>query len=250
MKSLLNLPKHPRHWLIPKEALFSYNLLSSFDDSEKSFIEVGVLTGAWSLNLLRNFDVIKGYGIDPYPNLNSIKSQLLDDVSQYNFHLYSSFLELPSISNLISMIHIDGLHTEEAVLSDINFSLPLLRDNGILIVDDYLHPYFPGIASALYKSIETHNLSPFLHTGSKSYLCRKKYYNYYYLAVEAMLSAQSEIPWCRHWGEGASNAYVSTPAINGFTPILSLEFYKIKPTNVILPNWPSQPDFSKPQSPC
>ena len=61
--------------------------------------------------------------------------------------------------------------------------------------------------------------------------------------------SQDEIPWCRYWGEGYENAYVSPPEINGCKVLLSPERYEIKSSNTIQSIWPDQPDFSKPQVP-
>jgi len=250
MKTLQCVPVYDRHWIIPKEALLAFNYLSSFPIEQRYFLEVGVLTGSWSLNLLRNFSKVVGFGVDPYPNLSSIKDQFLLDVLNYDYKLYPDLALLPDLCRRISMIHIDGLHTQEAVLHDLEYSLPMLSDDGILIIDDYLHPYFPGVAAALYDSIPKFKLAPFLNTGAKSYLCRSHHYLKYFHLTEKIFSAQSEIPWCHHWGEGVSNAYISTPSVHSYIPILSPERYIIKPSNEIIKSWPEQPRLDKPQEPC
>lgn len=250
MKRLDNIPHYDRHWLIPKEALLAYNLMRLFDVKDRTFLEVGVLGGAWSLNLLRNFSVIKGIGIDPYPNLKQLRNQLLEDVKMYDYKLYSSFEDLIDLQFELSIVHIDGEHSENAVLADIKKGLDLLRGDGIIIVDDYLHPYFPGVASALYTAINKFDLAPFLNTGSKCYLCRSSLYEHYYDIVEKLLESQSEVPWARFWGEGSRNPYISYPDVRSFRPILSPEYYLIKESNKLIPYWPDQPDQRKPQESC
>ena len=101
------------------------------------------------------------------------------------------------------------------------------------IIDDYLHPYFPGIPAAIYQWIKEYSLSAFLCTGSKIYFSRNKYHSYWYGKLQEIFMAQDEIPWFSNWGEGYEIAYIYAPKINEYDVLLSPERYEIKPSNKI-----------------
>lgn len=50
-----------------------------------------------------------------------------------------------------SLCHLDGDHTVEGVLHDLELSFAVLEDGGLLVMDDYYNPMFPGVSEALNR---------------------------------------------------------------------------------------------------
>jgi len=237
-----NMPLAPEEWLIPKEALIAIAILNNFDKDKRLVIECGVLHGAWSLNILRNVESTSVLGIDPFPNLNKMRSQTLQRFRDLSFSLYSGWSECV-IGSSASMIHIDGLHTELAVYDDLRQAENYLSDDGIIIVDDYLSPIFPGVASGFFKFLHESDFAPFLATGSKIYITQKKNYLKWHSYLVESLEGQDVIKWCNYLGEGENVPYISWPDVNGFRVILSFDRTDPIPGNKLLDSWPSQPNF-------
>lgn len=239
---ILNVPVEPEEWLIPKEALLAIALLNNFDRGSRIVVEVGVLQGAWSLNILRNVQSARVLGIDPFPNLDKLRLETLQRFKDLDFSLYPSWSELV-IESPASIIHIDGLHTESAVYDDLRNADNILSEGGVLIVDDYLQPIFPGVASGFFKFLHESDFAPFLATGSKIYLTRKQKYSYWHSYLTDALAGQDIIKWCNYLGEGEDVPYISWPELKGFRVILSFERVDPVPGDKVLDEWPSQPKF-------
>lgn len=241
-KKIEFFPETDEEWMIPKEAIIANAILSSFTFNERLVIEVGVLGGAWSLNILRNVKNSKIIGIDPYPNLENLKNRALRRLENYNFQLIDNWSSL-KINQKVSLIHVDGLHTEQAVYNDLIKASEHLNDNGIIIVDDYLQPIFPGVAAGWLKFIFNSDYVPFLCTGSKTYLTKKKNHSFWINSIENAFSKQVVIPWCRYLGEGKDVAYISNQTINGSRVILSFERADPIDGDNLLDFWPKQPNL-------
>ena len=69
-------------------------------------------------------------------------------------------------------MHIDGLHTENQVLSDLEAISSRLTPDGVIVVDDFTSPWFPGVQSALYKFIGENGFRIFLVSMQKAYITR------------------------------------------------------------------------------
>lgn len=67
----------------------------------------------------------------------------------------STKLTAEDISNaagdLVRFWHIDGHHTEEALLSDLKLAADTLHPRGLICVDDMLHPHYPMLTTALHQ---------------------------------------------------------------------------------------------------
>lgn len=67
-------------------------------------------------------------------------------------------------------VHIDGDHTYEAVLSDIQLASTYLVDGGAVLIDDFMHEWYPdvteGILDALRVSKNLHPVAVIPRTGS------------------------------------------------------------------------------------
>lgn len=243
------LPETDKEWYIPKEALIANTILSSFNDHERSVIEVGVLNGAWSINILRNINKSIIYGIDPYPNMAGMKEETLKRLEKYNFTLFENWDNL-TIEDPVSVIHVDGLHTEDAVYKDLENAQKYLGEKGVIIVDDCLQPVFPGVAAGWIKFIMNSDFAVFLCTGSKAYITRKKDHSFWIDRMRNAFSKQNIIPWCNHLGENEDTPYISYPTIDGFKLLLSFERADPDKNDAILPIWPEQPYFPLVQTKC
>jgi hypothetical protein len=163
-------------WLDPIDALIA----CASTQNISHVMEIGVYKGGWALTTLLNSNSHKVYGIDPYPGLESIHSDLKSHIIKLQlasrFFLFDSKTEfLNKNSNLLnsfSIIHIDGEHTESAVQSDLEFAIKLLDENGIIIVDDFFDRRFPGVSSALLFFMKAYDFRIYLITDHKAYLCK------------------------------------------------------------------------------
>lgn len=234
------LPQSDEEWYIPKEALFANAILNAFEPEKRIALEVGVLHGAWSINVLRNVEGSAVTAVDPYPNMEGIRERTVERLEPFDFKLFKSWDDL-EMDKLVSLIHIDGLHTETAVFNDLKNAEKYLDVNGVIVVDDCLQPVFPGVAVGWIKYLLQSDFCCFMCTGSKAYLTRKIDHSFWIEKMRAALTQQSVIPWCNYLGEDEETAYVSYPTIDGYDVLLSFERADPKKGDPILPRWPKQP---------
>jgi len=71
-------------------------------------------------------------------------------------------------------LHIDGEHSESGVTNDLELATLLLNGEGVVAVDDFMHPAYPQITRAIFRYLDAHErkLSVFLCGYNQSYLCR------------------------------------------------------------------------------
>lgn len=240
LRKINHLPKSDDEWLIPKEALISVAILEKFKSESRLLIECGVLNGAYTLNILRNVLGSTAIGIDPYPNMSKLKARMMARMCGYKFNLLNSWNEL-NLSKKASLIHIDGLHTENAVYDDLVKATTHLHEGGVIVCDDYCQPIFPGVGIGYSKFILNFEYVPFLCTGSKAYICEIKHHQSWLSSCTEALSMQTTIPWVRHLGEGEDTPYVSMPLVKGYPTLLSWDYTRASSTSDLLPVWPNQP---------
>lgn len=170
-------------WLHPIDGRLAVILLEfagkGDTSSEIGFLEVGVWKGAWASVLLRNLDSVRGYGIDPFPGRPDFQEALISRFDQIGvsnrFELFASWKNFSKQQigpDKLSLIHIDGEHSESAVWADLHLAETYLADQGIIVVDDYKHFWFPGIASALYRFVYESEFRLIALTENKAYLVR------------------------------------------------------------------------------
>jgi hypothetical protein len=66
-------------------------------------------------------------------------------------------------------VHIDGDHSHNGAALDIADSLRVTKAHGLVVIDDYCHPDFPGVAAAAWEAVRSERLFPFAATPSKLY---------------------------------------------------------------------------------
>ena len=143
----------------------------------RSFLEIGVFRGAFAQIALMNNEDTTLTGIDPYPlpDAREVREQMWTGLIslglEKRFELFDSAASVP-ISSEFCVIHVDGEHTEIAVLNDLRFSSERLRAGGVLVVDDVRHRWFPGVAAAVFRFISDSGFRILADTGQKFYLVR------------------------------------------------------------------------------
>lgn len=77
------------------------------------------------------------------------------------------------------IVHVDGSHTFQNVWKDLEICDKILRETGIVVLDDFTNTQFPQVQAALYHYLSTtsSNLQLFLLGGNKAFLCRSKYHD-------------------------------------------------------------------------
>ena len=138
--------------------------------------EVGVWKGAWASVILKNCPRITTLiGVDPFPNADEVRQTLLQRVGKLGlgkrFTLVESFDGIPGDLEF-DLIHVDGMHTERQATFDLVQSAARLSDNGVLVLDDYSSPWFPGVQSAMYLFLREEDFRVFMVSPNKAYLAR------------------------------------------------------------------------------
>lgn len=156
---------------------------NSAETAQTSILEVGVWKGAWSSVMLKNVEEVRGFGIDPFPGRPDFEQNLLTRLESIGvrrrfelFHTWEQFNHRYTVADELSMIHIDGEHSETAVASDLRFASKCLADRGVIVIDDYRHFWFPGIASAMHGFLNESEFKIFAVTENKAYLVKEKFH--------------------------------------------------------------------------
>ena len=73
-------------------------------------------------------------------------------------------------------IHVDGEHTGQSVINDLEIADHLLSDRGIAVFDDFFSPGYPQVTQAIFQFLATRpgRLTLVLCGFNKGYLCRPK----------------------------------------------------------------------------
>lgn len=86
-------------------------------------------------------------------------------------------------ANKLRVLHIDGCHEYEAVMSDLKVFSPFVHDDGIIMLDDYNDYEFPGVNAAAIEfclSKDNHrNWRVFAIGDNKAYMCLKDKQEFY-----------------------------------------------------------------------
>lgn len=67
------------------------------------------------------------------------------------------------------LVHVDGSHIYELVREDLRNARPLLRDGGMVVIDDWRTGHTPGVAAATWETILHDGLIPICFTDQKLY---------------------------------------------------------------------------------
>jgi hypothetical protein len=220
-------------WLAKKDLYVAIKIIKYFENAYTEansikILEIGVWKGAWSESVLRNSVHSELVGIDPYPGgefpLNAKKSMLMamqDLTNLDRFKLQESYVGL---CQQFHLVHIDGKHTESNVSNDLDYVSRNLFKDGIIIVDDYRHDYFPGVASAMYKFLSKGDYTLFLVTEGKAYICHQRYHSFYYEYFYEIIYGEKIIDIRKFYSDenSAISGYVQETDVNGYPVLLCL----------------------------
>ena len=212
-------------FLDPYDAYLSTNLLLN---TPNQICEIGVYRGAWVLCFLNNHPSSSILAIDPYPGLEDVKKLFLSQIESLGFKENVTLVDdLNHRTNLFfDLVHIDGEHTERAILRDIYFALKHLADRGAIVIDDIWHPLFPGITSGVMKVVHESDLVPFLSTRNKMWLCRTRDYEAFFerslfiLDQKGIGYTTGVVRGDEITGTQEKHTYDISNAIRGFTQIV------------------------------
>jgi len=138
-------------------------------------LEIGVAEGNTMVELLKRNPTLTYLGIDPWKwsieltqpphGLSQLKSQedidkwyegvlrLLEDFDGRGEIIKGTSKEIiPQLTELFDVIHIDGDHTYEGCKWDIDNTISLLKEDGVMVIDD-VH-FWPGCTQAWKESKE------------------------------------------------------------------------------------------------
>lgn len=210
------------NWVDPFDLFLCLNLVQKTGPNR--ILEIGVYRGGFLFSLLNNLPNFKAIAVDPFPGLDDIKVSFFENLESRNclnrVEWYESYQNIPFLN--YDLIHIDGEHSEAAVLGDLDFAIANLASGGMVVVDDIWHYQFPGIISAVFKKIHTGSIVPFMYTRNKIFLCRDKDFEHYHKSASTLLMLNgipnSSNPKELHLGVGAT--YTQSNQIKGFEQIL------------------------------
>lgn len=231
-------------WLAPRDLALASALLRCFPEELRSVVEIGVWKGAWSLGLLENVPGSRITGVDPYPSPGgaAIRAVLEGRVAAADlgerFHLASSLEEAAERTDDrgASLIHVDGMHTEAAASRDLAWSSGQLARGGVIVVDDFRHPWFPGVGAAMHRFLIEESFRIVLVTDQKAYICREADHPDWYTRLEELLTEQDGLTWARHFREGdPSLGYVQVPDVLGRPVLLALGRADVLPSGHPVP---------------
>ncbi|KGA21244.1 hypothetical protein GM51_2910 [freshwater metagenome] len=220
----LLLPSIGIEWLDVVDAELASIIIRSFPSSPE-VLEVGVWKGAWSVTVLLN-TTAKVTGIDPYPAGEDAKTALFRSLNDNDlggrFVLESSW-EALAPDKKFDLIHVDALHTEAALEADLINADERLSGGGVIIVDDFRHPWFPGASSAFYRFLDAKGYLILCTSSNKAYVCRaSSHSNLRGQFIELMKNPISFIVFDYLTDERPNQLYVSPTDVRG-APVLLIE---------------------------
>jgi hypothetical protein len=93
----------------------------------------------------------------------------------------AAFPEFGRIAGKVRFLHVDSSHAYRTTLAEMALADDLLAPHGILCLDDYANLNYSQLLPAIYKYLFTQrtDLTVFLVTNEKCYLCRRRYFPRY-----------------------------------------------------------------------
>src|SRR5262249_19718411 len=91
------------------------------------------------------------------------------------------FTDFVSLKGRVRFLHIDSSHAYRTTLNEMALADELLSSDGIVCLDDFTNLNYSQILPALYKYLYTTrtDLTVFLVTDEKGYLCRRPFFERY-----------------------------------------------------------------------
>lgn len=198
-------------WIYPLDLIAFYYLFSKVIKSSGDVCELGVAYGksAIALSLLKkpedNLYLYDNFAAEVTPEH---AKQLVETYGR-NENITWNVCELYDLTytenpfkNKLKYLHIDAGHEHSQVLYDLNNFSKFVLDDGVICVDDFNDPEWPGINTATTEFIlsdEGKDWRIFAIAQNKAYLCKKDHY--YYIRnslIENIISEIGGIPFKFH----------------------------------------------------
>jgi predicted O-methyltransferase YrrM len=111
----------------------------------------------------------------------------------------------------VRLIHVDGEHTQAALTKDLALATAVIRDGGVIVLDDMLHPGYPTLMLAVQTYLDSHPDMTVLciidresiFAATKFILCQKTWFKKYeaglldaFRANVWPMGANFEPHWC------------------------------------------------------
>ncbi|WP_299322649.1 class I SAM-dependent methyltransferase [Parasphingopyxis sp.] len=98
-----------------------------------------------------------------------------------------------------SMFSVDGCHTAEHTVNDLEFALKVIRRDGIIFIDDYNNANWPGVQEGIAKHYfgGSRRFVPVLYSCNKLLLCNLSFHDRYIETVLAHLKEHFPDTRCR-----------------------------------------------------
>lgn len=176
--------------------------------------EIGVYHGKFFIGLIKAVSPITGhYAFDVFDlqdfnldyagngNYETFRQNILnsgEDVSSITIvRGDSTSLRNDDIANIrrnvggFSFFSIDGCHMAEHTINDISIAMELTLDSGIIFVDDYYNPDWPGVQEGVSKLFLTSSprFIPLLYTSNKLFMCHIGYHQRYLAFIEKYITS-------------------------------------------------------------
>lgn len=127
-------------------------------------------------------------GYNPNLNIQSFLKNILKYSNIKNLKILkcnSLSLTPERLKNKFRIIHIDGGHSKNEVISDLKLSSQCLIDGGVIVVDDIFHKDWPEVTSGLSYFLKTEQtIEPIFIAFNKIFLCEKKHAIFYKEKIE------------------------------------------------------------------
>jgi hypothetical protein len=84
---------------------------------------------------------------------------------------------------------VDGCHTIEHTMNDFQLAMKMVKQEGIIFIDDYYNPLWPGVHEGISKYYLNHssNYIPLLFTCNKLFICSISYHQEYFECIRDFL---------------------------------------------------------------
>lgn len=197
--------------------------------------EVGVLFGGFAIHALLNSQVSRMVGIDPFNWVGGSEARAI--LTSYvegagvsgRFELLSGWQEVDP-KDVFDVVHIDGEHSEKAALEDFRRASAALADSGVIICDDWSHPMFPGVQSALHLFMAESDFRLFAVTDRKAYLCRMAHHSEIQNRLVDQLLADKTVAWVWQHGRVPTGYDGESTASDQSGPVGAVANYSIEGT--------------------
>jgi len=100
---------------------------------------------------------------------------------------------------------IDGCHASLHTYTDMQFAMKVTKATGIISVDDYINPNWPGVMEAVAKTylLSEAPFVPLVYTCNKLFLCSASYHDKYLAAVSEYIKTnfpETRVKECVRFG--------------------------------------------------